>query len=309
MSPLRVLREVAPKCSVQQALQVITLGETNRTRRCATRCYRRAVFCDFKTIYDVATRYDAPFAPFRAGQWLVKRIATPTAAARVVSAESQLLWSEAGSGDTYPVRAARPLRVLLIKRTPLSEASSYSTRNRKGKHSLLTETIENVDELLQRCAAAPLLDCKAYDFGRRGLVEDMRHARQADVLVGTHGSGLNQAFFLRRGSALVEVRPYGFEGSWPDQYFKAMLQVEAHPVHYYQISTGTPLLMNPPPSEPDVRGWDARNGRNVVLPWHTLREVLRGIIAVNGSARRYNRLPSKISLSWPDVDTLDDSVF
>lgn len=39
---------------------------------------------------------------------------------------------------------------------------------------------------------------------------------QVHVLVGVHGAGLNNAFYLRPGGSIVEVRPYGFGGadSW-----------------------------------------------------------------------------------------------
>jgi len=41
------------------------------------------------------------------------------------------------------------------------------------------------------------------------LRSDVHAARVADVLVGTHGAGLTNAFFMLRGASLVEVRPEG----------------------------------------------------------------------------------------------------
>ena len=35
---------------------------------------------------------------------------------------------------------------------------------------------------------------------------DVHRVREADVLVGMHGSGLSNSFFMRRRSALIEVR-------------------------------------------------------------------------------------------------------
>lgn len=39
-----------------------------------------------------------------------------------------------------------------------------------------------------------------------GLEADVIAARATDVLVGTHGAGLTNAFFMQKGSALVEAR-------------------------------------------------------------------------------------------------------
>ena len=104
--------------------------------------------------------------------------------------------------------------------------------------------------------------------------------------MGTHGAGLINAFFMRRGSALVEVRPYHFEGAWPDRYFKALTSLEQH-VHYYQVSAGGPTLSVPEP-KPDVSTWDARD-HAVKLPWRTLRSVLLAIAADAGSREAYVR--------------------
>ncbi len=40
--------------------------------------------------------------------------------------------------------------------------------------------------------------------------------------MGVHGSALTNAEFMRRGSSLIELRPFGFSGreSWPNIYMK-----------------------------------------------------------------------------------------
>ena len=126
--------------------------------------------------------------------------------------------------------------------------------------------------------------CRAHEFGAGSLASDVRAARDADVLVGTHGAGLANAFFMRRGSALVEVRPYNFEGPWPDRYFRALSALE-RAVHYYQVSAGNAALSSPTPPD-NVSVWDARD-HAVRLPWRTLRDVLHHVIAANGSTERY----------------------
>jgi hypothetical protein len=84
----------------------------------------------------------------------------------------------------------------------------------------------------------------------------------------------------------VEVRPYHFEGAWPDRYFRALTSLE-RAVHYYQVSSGDASLSIPRPPD-NVSVWDARD-HAVRLPWRALREVLHTIIAVDGSTERYVR--------------------
>jgi hypothetical protein len=207
-----------------------------------------------------------------------------------------------GGGECVAAAAAshqRVLQLVFVNRT--------QTKRSRG--------LANLDELLGRCRGgllsqhrvafhrtSPLsprglrLCCSAHAFGGGSLAQDIRVARGADMLVGTHGAGLNNAFFMRPGSALVEVRPYGFEGSWPDQYFKAQLAIE-DAVHFYQISTGSTSLMHPPPPA-NATGWVARNGRSTELPWRTLREVLSAILRVNGSTQRYTQLRDARAVKW-----------
>ena len=39
---------------------------------------------------------------------------------------------------------------------------------------------------------------------------------------------------MHAGASLLEVRPYRFEGTWPDKYFRALTSLE-QAVHYYQV--------------------------------------------------------------------------
>ena len=67
------------------------------------------------------------------------------------------------------------------------------------------------------------------------MAADVAAARRADVLVGTHGAALVYGFYMRRGAALVEVRPYRFEGKWPDRYFRDLAALEQTPL-YFQVT-------------------------------------------------------------------------
>ena len=98
--------------------------------------------------------------------------------------------------------------------------------------------------------------CDPWVFGRRGFVRDLSMVRSADVLVGTHGAALVHAIFMRRRAALIEVRPYGFQGGWPDQYHLSMAQRE-NATHVFVLQTRDRTLCEPLPL-PNVSAWDAR---------------------------------------------------
>ena len=290
--PLYALREVATSCSDAQAAALLrreggASTSAASTSTCQVRCFRKLLFCDFKSIYDLKERYAKPFSPYQAGQWLVRRVL-------------RTIWQSDDAAEEPP----GPLRVLFVNRSALPCEESYSTCNRRGRPG--TEGLHNIGELLASCAALGVargVVCEVHDFGRQGLAADMRRVREVDVLVGTHGAGLANCFFMRPGASLIEVRPFGFEGKWPDQYFKSILPLEQHQVHFYQISTGDPSLMHPPPSMGRAAiaqpGWVTREGRDTELPWHNLWEVLRTVMITNRSRWRYEKLPTHTYVSWP----------
>ena len=300
-NPLRIVREVAPKCSSGEA-EAALADRAYRGRRCSARCYHRLIFCQFRSIFD-RERYAPPYAPCRAARYVATRVfgarGAPTADANAGSLASIL-------AKDSPVSLVAPVRVTFVVRSAPDCRRSFSAQGcQKGadrpKIAESPEAFTNLDRLLAQCKRDPAFVCVGHDFGARGLRADIAAALRADVLVGTHGAGLNNALFMRSGAALVEVRPYGFEGSWPDQYLKTQLGVEER-VHFYQVSTGDTRLMTPPPPR-NATGWVARNGRSVRLPWRTLREVLGAVLSVNGSMDRYRALPSHRWVSTlPQVD-------
>ena len=258
-APIRSVREEAPRCDAAAAAAAAAGGPP---RQCAAHCYSRVLVCNFRSTFDA---FAPPMAPWRAAQ----RVAASVAAGRPVDAAAAISAAEAPDGDG-------PLRVIFVNRT----------------RTKFSRSLTNLDVLLQRCASARRsggiggrrVVCRAHEFGAGSLRADVRAARAADVLVGTHGAGLTNAFFMRRGAALVEVRPYNFEGAWPDGYFRSLTALE-QAIFYFQVSSGSPKLSSPVP-KPDVSVWDARD-HGVELPWRTLRDVLAAVAAVNRSRERY----------------------
>jgi hypothetical protein len=75
---------------------------------------------------------------------------------------------------------------------------------------------------------------------------------------------------MHRGAALVEVRPYRFEGAWPDKYFRSLSALE-QAIFYFQVSSSSRELSVPMPAA-NVSVWEARD-HAVRLPWRALRKL------------------------------------
>jgi uncharacterized membrane protein YgcG len=266
-------------------------GAHHRNEPCRLRaeCFSRLVLCDLQgNLERNLTAH--PFAPWRVGQRIAKLLstdqgrlrgprgplsvvttaeiaatATVAAAAARRSAAAAAAAAAAGSGSTTP-----RLEVIFIKR--------------EGGRRIV-----NLPRLLSACRSRLArcgVRCRGYTFGKRSVAEDAAEVASADVLVGTHGAGLANAFFMHRGSAVVEIRPYGFWGPWPDRYLRTQLRQEAGgargpPLRYYEIAMGSPWLNVPVlnDSQPDrplsVFGvWSS----GVRAPWHSVAHVLSAIL-------------------------------
>ena len=118
------------------------------------------------------------------------------------------------------------------------------------------ETVDAAPDAPTACIAARPTRCEVHNFGRRGLRTDVTTVRRAHVLVGTHGAALIHALFMPPRSAFVEIRPYHFDGAWPDAYHYAMAQRE-NATHAFVVRTVNRSLCSPEPPA-NVSAWDAR---------------------------------------------------
>lgn len=233
--PLLSTREEAPLCLEKLARGVLQ-GESHRA--CVARCYKRVIICQFLSTFDA---YTPPMAPWRAAQRVARRVAevptratglrvgkgrrnrrarrgvtkasskqTASAAAPPASAfDSSRTTGDAhgptGTGVAYGEGRDRPLQVVFVNRT----------------RTKFSRSLENLPQLLKICARwrrIPPVLCSAHEFGAAGLLNDIKAAQRADVVVGTHGAGLTNAFFMGRGGSLIEVRACRFEASLPNRH-------------------------------------------------------------------------------------------
>ena len=255
--PVRTTGQLAPACA----------GGLARSReRCAARCYRRLLVCRFRDVYD----HEPPTRPWQAAQSLVNPL--------LRSLRSGRKPMDAAADSAWLPGAGVPFTVLFVSR-------------RESKHG--ARLLTNQGELLEACrrwvppAACTAervgpASCEARDFGRRGIAADVRAARRAHVLLGTHGAALTHGLFMREGSAIVEVRPYGFVGAWPDSYHLALARRE-NATRAFVVQTADPSLCEPRPAA-NVSAWDARPLNTIVRPAVLLR-ALNAAACAGGFAR------------------------
>lgn len=210
----------------------------------------------------------------------------------------------AALGERYhvmlPTSDRSTLLVVFVRRSP---AHLHSGR------SLINEA-----ELLASCNAGAPYDlpppewrapykryfCFPYVFGGDMLM-DVWLMRQVHVLVGVHGAGLNNAFYLRPGGSIVEVRPYGFGGadSWANMYLREMTDDEGKFKRFwYGIDVMDPANSRPGEIELLAQQNQQYNqfqllwarDRHVLLPWPCLRHHLLNIALAGRARERYTFL-------------------
>jgi hypothetical protein len=84
--------------------------------------------------------------------------------------------------------------------------------------------IINTAEILNYCnsyvyndEATSKFNCQLHEFGSN-FTHDLQIANMTDILLGAHGAGLTNMFFLRPSSHVIEVRPYGSPAYLKEHY-------------------------------------------------------------------------------------------
>ena len=154
------------------------------TQRCS--CHHHVVLCAFASTLDASWpgKTWVPTHAWYAAQQI----------AGILLSKQERRRSRLGSGGGLH-------SILFVNRTA-------GRRDEHGGRRLL-----NLRNLVAQCTSMAV--CRARAFGGGGLAADVRAVRETDVLVGMHGAALTHSFFMRPGSSLVEIRPYGFEGAIP----------------------------------------------------------------------------------------------
>ncbi|KXZ54298.1 hypothetical protein GPECTOR_5g384 [Gonium pectorale] len=129
--------------------------------------------------------------------------------------------------------------------------------------------------------------CVAHVFGR-DLFYDWSLASSIDVLVATHGAAGYHAFYMTRGSSLVEIMPYKFQPDWANRYYALMLEMDRK-VFYWSIWITDPNNSAPSAFERErvFRKEYTQRERHVSLPWPALRQHLLAIAEIGCDPASY----------------------
>lgn len=138
--------------------------------------------------------------------------------------------------------------------------------------------------------------CVSYDFEELPLSAALM--MQTDVLVGVHGAAMMNAIFMPLGASAIEIRPYGFVGSWPNHYLRRMLTMTDHnsSVFWYGINVGTEANSAPGRQEREGIGklYTWQRDRHVRVDTAVLGRLFDRIVEVDGDAARY----AKVAEAW-----------
>jgi hypothetical protein len=100
-----------------------------------------------------------------------------------------------------------------------------NTRNIMNLRQLMT-WCRGLNDTLLKTMTTPYKSAHCVVHRMNRMIKDISLVRHFDVVVGLHGSGLFNAFFMDPGSSIIEVRPTEFNGGWPNQYVRDMCLVD-----------------------------------------------------------------------------------
>lgn len=178
--------------------------------------------------------------------------------------------------------------------------------------------IENYSELLEWCNTKLQLPAGSrfkevscvplnLDHADRYL-QTLAEMQTVDVLVGSHGAGLINHMFMRKGTSFLEIVPCGFDDPFHDDSFQVPARVQNFQFGF-KLSIVSPMLCSRSQAElgdPDVlskdewvRGSFLRD-QDVTVDVSSLEDVFQRIFSLNGSSEAY----INATLARPDFSIL-----
>ena len=122
-------------------------------------------------------------------------------------------------GVQHATGPRQPLRVLLVRRS-----NHRFMLNAKSVLKSIKNTLKDilVEEIY---------------FEKINLTARIKYASECDVMVGVDGSGLFNANFMRKGSFVVRILPYGMDKYLPNKGFNFIRSWNALGVHHRDLHT------------------------------------------------------------------------
>lgn len=180
---------------------------------------------------------------------------------------------------------SRALRVLFLDRLPTE---------------LDMRSILNIEELLAWCNSYRPPKNGSIQYSKAvcikhvlgaNISEDLSYLRETDILVGLHGSGLVNSFFMRKYSSLVEIRPWRFR-RWPNIYLKKYTKErESDSIFWWGLNMDLEQNSRPGDLEKLKRG--SRNtyarDRHVMVNATALGHIFNQIVEVGRNVTLYRQ--------------------
>ncbi|CAL8463209.1 g2743 [Coccomyxa elongata] len=182
---------------------VMPLGDLSARTRAGSRCFKRMLFCNLPGLWKQPfdQNWTAGLQPSLVGQKIVDHY---------IPERSPQVKKAIAAATSGTVTA---LKVAFIER-------------RKSRHILnLKDLINECNELtVGEAFDLRAVQCTAVSFDDVGnFTALLAELQTIDILVGVHGAGLVNTYFLRPGAAFVEIFPCRFAHPsllfWPSQYF------------------------------------------------------------------------------------------
>jgi len=100
-----------------------------------------------------------------------------------------------------------PLRITLISRQPYDRNVAATSGSVRATSEYFTRRVTNETACAETLTALGDVDVRLIDFARYPLEEQIRIARDTDLLIGVHGAGLTHLLWTPPHAGLLEIAP------------------------------------------------------------------------------------------------------
>ncbi|CAK0784591.1 hypothetical protein CVIRNUC_007795 [Coccomyxa viridis] len=250
--------------------KVTPLADISDRSRAGRRCFEHVIMCSPQGIFNQPAN----------GSWLNGTLPFATGQQIVDYHIEKVPTSQPVSTPGLPAPKQDLLKVALIERS--------NTRHIVNLPDILTACNEELQ------AAGRQAHCTALSFdGVNDFPALLRELQTVDVLVGVHGAGLINSFFMRPGSAMVEIFPCRFPADWASHYFWRPALVERR-IMPFQVHMQDEARCQPSQLEKSPAGVNYHEGaefvraslardQDVLIDFRALQQVINRIERLKGS--------------------------
>ena len=105
-------------------------------------------------------------------------------------------------------RDSGPLRITFISRRPYDRDIASTSGSARASSDYISRRVTNEAACVEALTAIGGVDVRLIDFARHPLAEQLRIARDTDILIGIHGAGLTHLLWTPPHAGLLEIAPF-----------------------------------------------------------------------------------------------------